>query len=618
MKKNTARALLVTLIVVFSAQVGAQVPPPGSTPPKPIKLADRFPWSVEPIAATISAGDTLSIIAVLGIPDHHYVYAERTGVDVTASPGLVVGEIIADAPKVKYDTFEKRDVPQYDSPATFRIPLIADASAGGTFDVTLTLRTQGCSQTMCFFPTSVEHTLSVTVIPSDNGVGGALTDFSRTSEATDASGLSGVANLGNVVAERGVFLALGLMFIGGILTSFTPCVYPLIPITVSFFGAAGVGALRGFLLSLVFVLGMALMYSILGVTAAATGAVFGQVMANPIVIGVVATIFILFALSMFGAFKIQLPPSLQMRLQRVGGAGWGGAFLAGIVAGIIAAPCTGPVLGAALTYVATTGNLVFGFASMFVFAVGMGLLFMAIGTFSARIVPKGGAWLGKVESVFGIAMIVVALYFLKDVITPLRDLTRPGLTAMLVSLGLIVVGLALGAIHARFVAGFDRNGNLEPAPTWTERVRKAVGVAFVVAGSYGLIGVAIAPAHGDAATGLPQPTWVFDEAEGLAIARRDSRPVMIDAYADWCVACRELDRFTYSDATVLTKLERFVSIKLDFTEQDDHTRALQRKYGIVGLPTVIFFDSAGNEIVSKRLLGFEPPDRFADRLHDID
>jgi thioredoxin:protein disulfide reductase len=321
---------------------------------------------------------------------------------------------------------------------------------------------------------------------------------------------------------------------------------------------------------------------------------------------------------MFGAYKIQLPMSLQMRLQSVGGAGWGGSFLAGIVAGIIAAPCTGPVIGAALTYVATTGNLAFGFLTMFTFAIGMGMLFIAIGTFSTRIVPKSGAWLGRVESIFGIAMLVVALYFLKDVIPPLRDLMRPGTTAFFVSLGLVVVGLALGAVHKRFASHFDSTANIIVRPSWKERISKGVGVALVVVGLYGAIGAFIGPSGTAATGGLPQPKWIYDEAEGRSLAQREGRPMIIDAYADWCVACRELDMYTFSDQRVLERLEDFVTIKLDFTNQSSETRALQQQYGIVGLPTVIFLDSSGNELVDRRLLGFESADRFLARLEGIE
>jgi len=576
----------------------------------PASTGEMFPWTIHPLSATIAPGDTLTIVATLGVPEHHHVYAERTSVAVMPTEYVAVHDISAPSPELKYDKFEKRDVPQYPDTVTWRIPVSVGAErAGSTFTLQIETRTQGCSETMCYFPTQSVHDVSITVESASETSGSV------------SGGSVGPLDLSGTLASRGVLIALGLMFIGGILTSFTPCVYPLIPVTVGFFGAARKGAVGGFLLSVAFVLGMATMYSALGVTAAATGAVFGSIMSNPYVIGTVAAIFIAFAMSMFGAYKIQLPASAQMRLERVGGGGYAGAFLAGLVAGVIAAPCTGPVLGAALTYVATTGDLMFGFLSMFVFALGMGLLFMAIGTFSSNVVPKSGPWLAKVESLFGIVMIVAALYFLKDVIGPLRDVMRAGPAAFGVSAGLILVGLLIGAVHGRFVAGFDRAGDLLPTPSWLERIGKGIGVALVVLGSYGVIGTflatpSVAGSSGEI-VGIASPEWITDLDEGLAAARAEGRPTMIDAYADWCVACNELDAYTYSDPTVLARLEDFVSIKLDFTEATPENRELRRRLKFVGLPTVIFLGSDGEEIRDLRLEGFEPPERFLARLADI-
>ena len=208
------------------------------------------------------------------------------------------------------------------------------------------------------------------------------------------------------------------------MTSLTPCVYPLIPITVSVFGAnESAGFLKSFLLSVVYVLGIVVTYSILGVAVASTGAVFGQIMANPWVVGFISLILVSLGLSMFGVFEIRLPYAVQNRLNTVGGTGFAGAFAMGTVAGVIAAPCTGPALAVVLTYIATTGSLFLGFWLMFTYALGMGLLFIGIGTFSGLLsaLPRSGGWMYVLENVFGIAIITMALYFLKDVFPPLQD-----------------------------------------------------------------------------------------------------------------------------------------------------------------------------------------------------
>ncbi|RMG21106.1 MAG: cytochrome C biogenesis protein, partial [Deltaproteobacteria bacterium] len=249
---------------------------------------------------------------------------------------------------------------------------------------------------------------------------------------------------------RSAAAAAAVVFVGGLLTSLTPCVYPLIPITVSVFGARSASSrVKAALLSLVYVLGMAVMYTGLGVGAALTGRAFGGVMANPWVITAVAAVFVVFAASMFGAFELRLPAGLQTRLSQVGGEGWAGAFLMGLVSGVVAAPCTGPVLGGVLTYVATTADVVAGGSLLFVFALGMGVLFFLLGTFSVSL-PKSGPWMDSVKSLFGVALLVVALYYLKDVAPPLKALLVDGPLMPWLTGAAAALGVLLGGIHLSF------------------------------------------------------------------------------------------------------------------------------------------------------------------------
>jgi thioredoxin:protein disulfide reductase len=607
--------LFVATLLPYSAHAESIEPEGISDAFAESRPVERFPWLVKPDSLTVSLGDTFTVTATLGVPPHHHIYAERTDVSIEAAVGFSVGNVRRPEPTLKYDNFEKRDVPQYDSDAEFTIPIVVGAElVGQVAGITIVMRTQGCSETVCFFPTETRRVVTINVRPATGSA--ALIDYSADGIESNAPSSSVRSmDLGRVLGDSGIIVALGLMFVGGILTSFTPCVYPLIPLTVSFFGASGAGAFRGFLLSVFFVLGMAAMYSILGVSAAASGAVFGSVMSNPIVMGIVAAIFVAFSLSMFGAFKITLSSSFMSRLMGIGGVGFGGAFLAGTVAGIIAAPCTGPVLGSALAYVASTGDLAFGFASMFAFALGMGLLFIAIGTFSTRIVPNRGPWLKMVESVFGIAMMVAALYFLKDAVTALSSVFAWSHEQLGGAIVLMVAGLGVGAVHLRFVSDLDTQGNPEPNPTLSERARKTIGIAMMVAGGFGIISV-VSPGA-TVATDHAEPDWVYDVSEGLARAAAEDKPVLIDAYADWCVECTELDIHTYADERVLDRLEDFVSIKLDFTDTNDETRRLQRDYRIVGLPTVIVLSSDGTEYEDRRILGFVLPDQLLTTLEGI-
>src|SRR6266536_2508957 len=235
--------------------------------------------------------------------------------------------------------------------------------------------------------------------------------------STGAAGASSDLGLARLLAQGSV-LAFAIAFAGGVLTSLTPCVYPLIPITVSVFGARQSGSrAHAMALSGLYVLGIAATYSALGASAALTGKAFGTVMQNPWVLGGVAALFLAMAASMFGAFELQLPSSLQARLSAVGGAGYAGALAMGLVAGLIAAPCTGPVLAAALAFVATKGSVVYGVAIMFAYALGIGLLFFVLGAFSISL-PKSGPWMDTVKSVFGIALLAMALVYLRDLFPP--------------------------------------------------------------------------------------------------------------------------------------------------------------------------------------------------------
>ncbi|MFL5302628.1 MAG: cytochrome c biogenesis protein CcdA, partial [Anaeromyxobacteraceae bacterium] len=244
------------------------------------------------------------------------------------------------------------------------------------------------------------------------------------------SGGTGAANdlgLGAQLAQ-GSLVAFAIAFAGGVLTSLTPCVYPLIPITVSIFGARSSKS-RGQAMALsgLYVLGIAATYSALGASAALTGKAFGTVMQNGWVLALVAAVFLVMAASMFGAFELQLPASLQAKLSAVGGAGYAGALAMGLVAGLIAAPCTGPVLAAALAFVATKGSVPYGVAIMFAYALGIGLLFFVLGAFSVSL-PKSGAWMDTVKAVFGVALLAMAGVYLKDAFPALRTLfsTAPG------------------------------------------------------------------------------------------------------------------------------------------------------------------------------------------------
>jgi thioredoxin:protein disulfide reductase len=356
----------------------------------------------------------------------------------------------------------------------------------------------------------------------------------------------------------------------GFLTALTPCVYPMIPITISIFGArAGVPRRRAIVLATCYVVGIAVMFGALGTTFALLGKAFGSFLANPWVIVPLALFFVAMGLSMFGAFELNLPTGLQARLSRVGGGGFFGAFLMGLVGGIIAAPCTGPPLASLLAYVATTRDAVWGMALLATYGAGVGLPFFLLAAFSMSL-PKPGPWMEWVKSAFGIALFTAALYYLKNVV-PALDRFASGTPAFLLVMGgLVLAGLALGAINATF------HGST------AEKVRKGLGVALCTIGLFGATNYLLTPKGGT------ELAWMTDEPAAVADARANDRPLLVDFSASWCLPCKELDLQVFSRPEVGEVMRKFTLLRVDLTREDDDPRLapIKKKYGAETLPAV--------------------------------
>ena len=368
-------------------------------------------------------------------------------------------------------------------------------------------------------------------------------------------------------------LAYLLSFLGGLATSLTPCVYPLIPITISLFGAREAPRAQALGLAACYVGGIAATYTTLGLVVGLVGGQFGAFMTSPWVIVPVAIFFLLMAASMFGAFDLSLPNELQGKLSQIGGRGPIGAFLMGLVAGIVAAPCTGPPLAALLVFVSTQRSVVIGGSLLFTYALGMGVLFFVIAGFALKL-PKSGAWMDGVKAVFGVVMIVAALYYLRN-ITPLLRTYGRSTTSFLLSQGaLIVVGILIGGLTLSFSDGLSR------------AMRKGIGVLLMVVGLYGGVAWSLAPrGH------LP---WMTDEAQALTKAKNEGKPLLIDFGADWCLPCKQLETKTFPNEDVQRELSRFVLLRIDCSKETEQTEALQAKYHSQTLPSVIVFDRTGN------------------------
>jgi thiol:disulfide interchange protein DsbD len=386
----------------------------------------------------------------------------------------------------------------------------------------------------------------------------------------------GISLLGIATAHAGTFAqaassgmssAFLFAFTAGLLTALTPCVYPMIPITISIFGGKGVARGRALLLASLYVAGIAVMFGTLGTIFALVGKAFGSFLANPWVIVPLSLFFALMAVSMFGAFELALPSSLQERLNRVGGRNAGGAFLMGLVGGLIAAPCTGPPLAGILAFVATTRNAVTGFFLLATYAVGIGVPFWAIAGFSMRL-PKSGAWMETVKSVFGIALLVAALYYLKNVVPSLAHFTGRTGTFLAIATALVVIGGGIGAVHLTFHDG------------WKMALRKGAGVALAVTGLFAISNYVLTP--------KVELAWLRAEPEAAQIARATGRPMVVDFMADWCLPCKEMDVQVFSHPDVVSELAAFTLLRVDLTREDEDPALamVKSKYDVNTLPAV--------------------------------
>jgi thiol:disulfide interchange protein DsbD len=405
----------------------------------------------------------------------------------------------------------------------------------------------------------------------------------------------------------GYFLALGLAFITGLLLSFSPCTYPMIPITVSIFAGQQRSVGRGFALSLVYVTSMAVVYGIMGLIVSLVGGVFGAWLASTPVVITIVIVFVIFALSMFGLYEIQVPMALRQKLgARAGGGGLFSVITLGIVAALVVSPCVGPFVAGVLIYVATAGSPLIGFLVLFVFALGLGTLYVLIGTFSSAIakLPGSGEWMESVKKFFGFVLLLMALYFL-------RTLIAPELTAILAGLLLVAFGV--------FGGGFDR---LTPRSGFFLRLKKFLGVLALLLGAYLLVGVFLTqgvilpaashwlPAVGNQ-TGVEESLidWETDLDDGLARAARENKPVLIDTWATWCANCRVLEEETFGDRRVAEVAKRFVPIKVQLENANtETTKAFMNRFGMshYSLPTTLLLTPDGK--VKKIIRGMIGPE----------
>lgn len=569
----------------------------------------------------IEEGGTAEVVIDMELADHYHAYLDRFKLAIETPDDLKLDHFKI-TPVVQFmDTFSKKMKDGVEKKAQMRaIVEVPKGFKAGSHTAKIKLTYQACTTEHCLFPKhmSLDAPFDVVAFGTVSAVSGGSSGSGASVEpeqvvaaAPAAAPSAGGSEFQNALG-KGTLSALLFVFVVGFLTSLTPCIYPMIPITLAVLGARtkGQSKVKSFSLSFTYVLGIALTYSILGVTAAKTGALFGSALSNVYVVTAIALLFVAMGLSMYGLFELQVPAIIRDKIGTAKtGSGYGGAFATGLIAGVVASPCVGPVLVSVLTYIAQTQNMVLGFMLLFTFAMGMGILFMILGTSSALIgkVPKAGAWMEIVKFVFGTVMVAMALYYVKPLYPAWLFNTLLGLAA-------ILIASAYGA--------FEPNEKLEGAG----RVRKGamlatfiVGLAFMLSGVLEKAGVPLLPAGGvvtAAAAGesYPKLAWQPFSASAVEEAVKAKKPVLIDFYADWCGACKELEKYTFTDQRIRDLSEKFVLLKVDATEDRPELDALKKQYAVMGLPTMIFYDTTGVIRNDLTVTGFEEADQFLKRM----
>lgn len=447
------------------------------------------------------------------------------------------------------------------------------------------VRAQACDDRQCLAPAEVSFVVPV----ADSG--GVIAAPPAPPQPREAAGGATPPAPSGGFAGRSLLLQLVIVFLSGLALNLTPCVYPLIPITIGFFSAQrSTAPARTSTLAIAYVLGMAATYSTLGVTAALTGRLFGAALQSPVVTVGIALVMLALASSMFGLWELRVPAWAT----RVSGgrSGVTGALVMGLVVGLVAAPCIGPFVLGLLTYVGQRQDPVLGFILFFTLALGLGMpyLVLAVSTRALERLPNSGGWMLGVRQLFGVLLVALAAYFLRPVLPAGRG-------ALL--LAAVLVG---GGLYLLVVA---RPGHELPS---VDRFMRLASAATLVAG------LALWPR---AATGPgAELTWQRYDTDAAAAAIASGGPVILDFYADWCLPCKELDEKTFSDARVAEALRAFTRYKVDLTASSAAVEAARARFSVAGVPTIAFF-SGGTEIGAARLTGFEGPDAFLARLRSV-
>jgi len=554
------------------------------------------------------SGDT--ILVRFTIQPGYYLYRDKFAFRVIGGAGFEVRE-------AEFPQGTVKDDPEFGPVEVFydqiEIPVSVYRPAGPEQTITLEADYQGCRDgDICYPPQTSRVDLLMSaatepVHPTSVAASSVQTTFAPASEQDKLAQML----LNN---PAGALLAF---FIAGLLLAFTPCVFPMVPILSGIIAGQGenMSTVRAFWLSLVYVLAMAVTYTVAGVLAGLFGQNLQALFQNPWILSFFIAIFIALALSMFGFFELQLPSRLQSRLTQTSNEQQGGSLtgvaVMGFLSALIVGPCVAPPLAAALIVIGASGSAVLGGSALFALSMGMGVPLILFGMSAGKLVPKAGPWMDSIKAAFGIGLLALAIWMLERILQGPVILLLWGLLA-------ISSGVYMGALE-RIPDG---------ASGWA-RLWKSVGLVLLLLGAMEIIGAAsggdnwMKPLKGVGAVGSsPAVEHVtFQKIKSLedlgtrvAQANQAGKPAMLDFYADWCVECLRMERNTFKEPEIQALFARIQPLQADVTENDAIDKALMSKYNIIGPPAILFFDRHGNELRSFRLVGYFEPEEFAAHL----
>lgn len=580
----------------------------------------------EAFKVSVRARDADTLVATLSAADGYYLYRDRIAFDLQQPSNAAIKNVALPQGKLKDDpTFGQVEV-YYGS---VQIPITLNRLSGSISEpLILQASYQGCNDPtgVCYPP--INKTLSVVLAAVAQT--SAASAGANVAQAQASSGIprstakvqvSETSLVRDLFAQDNAWALIAAFFGFGLVLAFTPCMLPMIPILSGMVIGQGRSLSRrhAFGLSLVYVMAMAVTYALAGVAAGLAGTMLSAYLQKPWVLGSFAVVFVLLALSMFGFYQLQIPASIQSRLAGAANRSAGGkvfsVFVMGVLSAVIVGPCVAAPLAGALLYIGQTGDVVLGGLALFSLAIGMGVPLLIFGTTAGALLPKAGLWMRSVQHFFGVTMLAVAIYLISPVIPSV------------VHMSLWAVLLIISAMYLKV---------LDPLPDSSPgfvRFGKGVGVIALISGLALLIGVlsggrdVLQPLSGlrgpgvAVAQNISSPELQFKKTTSLAnlesqLQVAEGRYVMLDFWADWCISCKEMERFTFTDAQVRKRLKDVVLLKADVTANNADDQALLKRFGLFGPPGIIFFDRQGGEI-DFQVIGFQAPQKFLRSLDSV-